>query len=81
MELPERAWKLGDDLITSDNLLDGVTFDDLILAIHCNCREITPAAVRRELKKILEERTDDMDFLLENNMDAIIAEAERGRED
>ena len=30
----EREWKLGEDLSTCDNLLDGVTFDDLILAVH-----------------------------------------------
>ena len=34
--MPEREWKLGEDLVTSDSLLDGLTFDDLILAVHCN---------------------------------------------
>ena len=47
----ERRWTLGDDLITSDNLLDGVTFDDLILAVHCSSREINRASVHAELDR------------------------------
>lgn len=75
-----REWKLGVDLIASDNLLDGVTFGDLILAVHCNCRDISPEAVRKELRGILDSRRQDMDYLLEKNMAAIILEARKGRE-
>lgn len=75
----ERNWKLGDDLFTSDSLLDGITFDDLILAVHCNCLEISEAAVRRELKEIIESRRQDMMYLLKNNMDVIIQKASEGR--
>ena len=78
--MPEKTWKLGEDLVTSDSLLDGLTFDDLILAVHCNCRSITPEAVRAELKEVLESRKQDMMFLLEKNMGAIMAEARKGRE-
>lgn len=78
--MPEKTWKLGEDLVTSDSLLDGLTFDDLILVVHCNCRSITPEAVRAELKEMLESRKQDMMFLLEKNMDAIMAEARKGRE-
>ena len=78
--MPEREWKLGEDLVTSDSLLDGLTFDDLILAVHCNCRAITPESVRKELREMLESRKEDMMFLLEKNMDAIMAEARKGRE-
>lgn len=38
-------WKLGKDMLTSDTILDPVTFDDLILALKCNCECITPSAV------------------------------------
>lgn len=75
----EREWMLGEDLAKSDNLLDGITFDELILQVHCNCREITPQAVRNELKKTLMSRLEDMDYLLERNVDAIMAEAMKGR--
>lgn len=78
--MSDREWKLGGDLITTDNLLDGVTFDDLILAVHHNCRVITPQAVRRELKDILDGRRQDMDYLLEKNMAAIVKAARKGRE-
>ena len=63
--MPDRKWKLGEDLSTCDNLLDGMTFDDLILAVHCNCRDITPNAVRKELMEILSSRKQDMIYLLE----------------
>ena len=76
----DRKWKLGEDLSTCDNLLDGMTFDDLILAVHCNCRDITPNAVRKELMEIIASRKQDMIYLLEMNMDEIMAEARKGRE-
>lgn len=75
----ERKWKLGDDLDRYDDLLYGITFDDLILAVHCNCRKITPEAVLREAREILDIRMQDYIFLLENNLDAIIEEAKKGR--
>lgn len=78
--MPERKWKLGEDLVTSDNLLDGLTFDDLILAVHCNCRTINRAAVHAELNRIMATRRQDMMFLLENNMASIIEAAKKGRE-
>ena len=65
--------------MTSDSLMDGLTFDDLILAVHCNCRTINRAAVQMELNRILTTRRQDMMFLLEKNMDAIMAEARKGR--
>ncbi len=76
----DRAWKLGDDLAVYDNLLDGLTFEDLILAVHCNCPKIDSTAVYSELKQMFEGRKQDMMFLVKNNMDAIIAEAKKGRE-
>lgn len=61
-------------------MLDGITFDDIILAVHCNCKEITPEAVRKEFKDFLEMRMTDAEYLLDNNIDEIIAEARKGRE-
>lgn len=75
----EQNWKLNDDLITSDSLLDGITFDDVILAVHCNCKYITPDAVRRTAKEILDGRMQDYRYLLENNIKEIMAEARKGR--
>lgn len=78
--MPDREWLLGKDLVTSDNLLDGLTFDDLILAVRCNCRTIDRVAVQMELNRILATQRKDMMFLLEKNMDQIMAEARKGRE-
>ena len=67
------------DVSAEDNILDGFTFRDLILAVHCNCENITPEAVRREAAEILEERMQDYRFLLRNNIEEIMAEAKKGR--
>ena len=79
METESKRWKLGDDVSAEDNILDGFTFKDLILAVHCNCESITPEAVRREAAEILEERMQDYRFLLRNNIEEIMAEAKKGR--
>lgn len=76
----DREWKLDVDLATYDNLLDNVSFDALILAVHCNCKEITEAAVRKEWKSILDGVLSDARFLLDNNIDKIIEKAKEGRE-
>lgn len=47
----ERNWKLGDDMVVSDNLMDGITFDDLILTVHCNCPKITEQAVKKRAER------------------------------
>lgn len=75
----EREWRLGEDLYPEDSLLDGITFDDLILAVH-QCRVINRATVHAELNQILAQRRQDMTFLLEKNMDVIIQKALEGRE-
>ena len=78
--MEDRNWRLGEDLHTSDNLLDAVTFDELILTVHCNCPVLNPEAVKKSLNEILSIRLQDMAYLLERNIDVIIAEARKGRE-
>lgn len=75
----DESWKLGDDLCKQDNLLDGITFGDLILAVHCNCQKVTAKAVADEFVEILQQRLEDAKFLVKNNYDEIIAEAMKGR--
>ena len=75
----EREWRLGKDLYPEDNLLDGITFDDLILAVH-QCRSVSRTTVHAELNQILAQRRQDMIFLLENNMAVIIQKALEGRQ-
>lgn len=66
-------WKLGKDMLTSDAILDPVTFDDLILALKCNCERITPDAVIVQATEIINQRLEDVKYLIENNIDEIIA--------
>lgn len=68
----DRAWKLGEDLIPSDNILDGFTFDDIILAVRCNFRTVDRAAVLKTAREYLEMRMEDYNFLLRNNLDQIV---------
>lgn len=75
----ERQWKLGEDMHETDNILDGVTFDDVILALHSGERVIDEKAVRRVVKEILESQMQDFEYILNNNIDEIIARAKRGR--
>lgn len=67
------SWKLGKDMISSDTILDPVTFDDLFLALKCNCEHITPDAVIIQATEILNQRLEDWKYLIENNIDEIIA--------
>lgn len=66
-------WKLGKDMIPSDTILDPVTFDDLILALKCNCECITSDAVIVQATQIINQRLEDVKYLVENNMEEIIA--------
>lgn len=66
-------WKLGKDMIPSDTILDPVTFDDLILALKCNCECITPDAVIIQATAIINQRLEDFKYLIETNIGEIIA--------
>ncbi len=73
----DRAWKLGVDMLDTDTLCDGVTFDDIITTVQCNCREITEAAVMKEAIECKRMREEDFFWLLTRNMNEIIAEVNR----
>lgn len=66
-------WKLGKDMIPSDTILDPVTFDDLILALKCNFKTINEQSVTYQISEILQQRLEDVKYLVENNMEEIIA--------
>lgn len=77
--MEERKWILGDDLAASDNLLDGITFDDVILAVHCNCKTIDRNAIRTQVQEILSQRLEDMNYLLDRNIDKLVKIVKDGR--
>lgn len=70
----EDNWKLGIDLSMEDNLLDPITFEDLILSIKCNCKFINRVSIRKELDSIVSQRLEDMEYLLENNFIELVEE-------
>lgn len=72
-------WKLGEDMHPQDCILDPVTFQQVIDAVHCNERVINGFTVHRVAREIFESRMQDFLFLIENNMQEIIAEAAKGR--
>lgn len=78
-KVPLPQWKLGEDLCVEDNLMDGITFKDLIVAMHCNHQDISWVTIMNTINEILYSRKEDMIFLLEKNLDAIMAEARKGR--
>ena len=74
-----KGYKDGDNIVKNDNLLDGITYDEVITTVHCNCKEITAGAVRNEIVQIVKMRFDDMMYSMEKNMESIIKEAKKGR--
>lgn len=73
-------WMLDDDLVEDDYLMDPISFHDIILALHCGCKNITPQEVEREFQRTLEMRLEDARFLLDKNKATIIKHAKEGRE-
>ena len=70
--MEEREWKLGVDLDREDNLLDPITFDDVMLALRCNCKEINEESFNKTLNEIMNIRMTDMRELLRRNKKLMI---------
>ncbi len=62
-----------------DAIFDEITFNDIILAAHCNEKVLDEKAIRKVAAEILHSRMQDFIDLLSNNIDEIIAEAMKGR--
>jgi hypothetical protein len=77
--MTERKWKLNEDMHQSDCIFDPITFEDIILGAHCNEKVLNAKAIKRVAKEILESRLEDFEYLIQNNINEIIAEAKKGR--
>ncbi len=73
-------FKLGVDLDEDDNLLDSITFKDIILHVHCSARAINDRTIREMAHSMVLLRLEDMNELLDRNLDKIAEEARKGRE-
>ena len=77
--MPDAQWKLNEDMHPQDYILDPVTFQQVIDAVHCNERVINENAVWGVVREIMDSRLQDLHYLIENNINEIIAEAKKGR--
>jgi len=64
-----------------DSLLDGFTVKQLIDALHSGEPIIDETAVRRIVKDMLKTQISDMNAIIDENMEEIIAAAYKGRDD
>lgn len=77
--MPEKQWKLNEDMHQNDCIFDPITFEQVITAVHHNAKVIDEGAVYRVIADILDSRMQDFEYLIKNNMNEIIAEAKKGR--
>ena len=77
--MTERQWKLNEDMHQNDAIFDQITFEDIITALHCSEKVLDEKAIKRVVKEILESRLQDFEYLIQNNINEIIAEAAKGR--
>ena len=75
----QRQWKLNDDMHREDAIFDEITLRHIIDALHCNERVIDKTVIKKTARDILESRLEDFYYILDNNIDEIIAEAMKGR--
>ncbi len=73
--MEERQWLLGEDLAEQDDILDPITFDEVIMSLHANGGEISEKSVKKLMKEIVDIRMQDAMFLLNKNMATIIDRA------
>jgi hypothetical protein len=75
-----KEWKLGVDMHELDNILDGITFDDVLTTVVCNEPEINEASVRKCVKELLSMRMTDFNELLEVNIKELVKQAKKRRD-
>ena len=61
------------------NLIDGLTFETLLLEIHCNIREINETTVRKQFEDDLNSRVDEAKSIFEANLKNIVKKAKKER--
>ena len=60
-----------------DDLLRGITYEDLIITVQSNEPEINEASVRKVYREILNSNLHDAQVDLKDNMSRILKEAKR----
>ena len=61
------------------NLIDGLTFDTLLLEINCNIKEINPEAVMNQFYDDLNSRVEEAKSVFVDNLTNIVKQAKKER--
>jgi hypothetical protein len=73
-----KEWKLGVDLYKNDNLLDPLTFEQVVVALYCNEKHINKRTAQKVVNEIIKQRMEDVRNLLKINLDKIVEMAQMG---
>jgi len=63
------------------NLIEPLTFETLLLEVHCNLPKITKGAMLIQFKQDMENRIEEAWHVFGANFDALEKEAKKRRED
>ncbi|MDR1572374.1 MAG: hypothetical protein LBS32_07605 [Clostridiales Family XIII bacterium] len=72
-------WRLGVDMHEGDDIMDGITFEQVLTMAECNEPEIDEGAMTRCFGRLMEQRAEDACFVMERNLAAMTAMARRLR--
>lgn len=61
------------------NLIDPLSFDTLLLEIHCNIKDINPETVRKQFQEDLQSRIDEAKSIFESNLNNVVKQAKKER--
>ncbi|MFW6219617.1 MAG: hypothetical protein ACOC33_02110 [bacterium] len=68
---------LNENFHPKDDLLRGITYEELIITVQSNVKDINEETVTKEFNDILDILIDEAKYELKENMDVIIKEAKR----
>ena len=63
--------KLNEQINRHDDLLSGITYDDLITAVQSNEPEVTEQAIMKALEVMISDNLKDCRYLVKQNMEWI----------
>lgn len=71
---PKVKWKIGEFLNTDDDILGGISIEDLLLVLRTSVRpeNLNRDAVMKAAKDTLEMKLTDFWFIVENNIDEML---------
>ena len=75
-------WKnvnLKDGYEREQDMLNGYSFDTLLLEIQCNLKEINKKTVEEQFLTVLRYKIDDAKEVFYNNIDNIVTQAKKER--